>query len=160
MNEIESRFVSYLETTKNGSASTFTASLRVRNDFINPYILERVVDELKIDENGSNFLSTTKRRHTPDEYAAETFYLVLRKIEAASITEVFKRCPSLAPVTSVGETKEEKNQIHLGTGIVPSDCELSHPAAIIMDLRPHTSPNQQSEDSFDCSRVQKKSRRQ
>jgi len=152
---IESRFVSYWETTKNGSTSTFTASLRARKDFINPYILERVVDKLKIDEYGSNFSSTTKRSHSPDEYAAENFYLVLREFEAASLSEDSKRGSSLASVTSVGETKE-MNRVYDGSD--PSMCKLSHPAAINMQLPPHTSPNQQCGDSFHCSRVQKKSR--
>jgi len=155
MDAIESRFVSYWETTKNGSTPTFTASLRARKDFINPYILERVVEKLKIDEYGSNFFSTTKRRHTPDDYTAENFYLVLRELEAASISEDSKGISTLASVTSVGVTKEE-NRVHSGVGSEPSIRELSHPAAINMKLPPHTSPNQQGGDSFDCSRVQKK----
>jgi hypothetical protein len=158
MNATESRFVSYWKTTKIDSTPTFTASLRTRKDFINPYILERVVDKLKIDEYGSNFLSTTKRRHTPYDYAAENFYLVLREMEAASITEDTRRGSILASVTSVGVTKEEKNQTHFGNGNDPIMCELSNPEAFSMEFPPHTSPNQQGGDSFDCSRVQKKSR--
>jgi hypothetical protein len=157
MNNIESPFVSFWATTKNGSTSTFTSSLRVRKDFINPYILEHVVNKLKIDEYGSNFSSTTKRSHTPDEYAAENFYLVLRELEAAKITEDSKRGLALASVTSVGVTKEE-NRVHSGVGSEPSMCELSHPAAKNMELPPHKSPNQQGGDSFECSRVHKKSR--
>jgi len=155
---IESRFVSYWETTGNGSTPTFTASLRARKDFINPYILERVVDKLKIDEHGSNLLSTTKRSHAPDEYSAENFYLVLRELEAASVTEDSKGRSTLASVTSVGVTKE-MNRVHSGVGNEPSIRELSHPAAINMELPPpHTFPNQQGGDSFDCFRMQKKSR--
>jgi hypothetical protein len=156
MNEIESRFVSYWETTKNGSTSTFTASLRVRKDFTNPYILERVIDKLKIDEYGSNFSSTTKRRHTPDEYAAENFYLVMRELEAASVTEDSKRGLTLASVTSVGVTKEI-NRVYYGSD--PSMYELSHPAAINMEVTRNTFSNQQGEDTTDSSaRLQKKNR--
>jgi hypothetical protein len=81
---IESRFVSYWETTKNSSSPTFTTSLRGRKEFTNPYILESVVEKLKIDEFGSNFVSNSERRHTPDEYIAQDFYLVLRDLEVAS----------------------------------------------------------------------------
>ena len=81
---IESRFVSYWETTKSGSSPTFTTSLRARREFTNPYILESVVEKLKIDEYGSNFVSNSGRRHTPDEYIAQDFYLVLRDLEVAS----------------------------------------------------------------------------
>jgi hypothetical protein len=155
MDAIESRFVSFWETTKNGSNPTFTASLRARKDFINPYILERVVDRLKIDEYGSNFLSTTKRSHAPDEYSAENFYNVLRELEAASVTEDSMGGSALASVTSVGVTKE-MNRFHDGSD--PKMCELSNFSVINMELPPHTSPNQQGGYSFDCSRVQKKSR--
>ena len=81
---IESRFVSYWETTESGSSPTFTTSLRARREFTNPYILESVVEKLKIDEYGSNFVSNSGRRHTPDEYIAQDFYLVLRDLEVAS----------------------------------------------------------------------------
>ncbi len=37
-------------------------------------------------------------------------------------------------------------------------CELLHSVAINIELPPHTSPNRQSGDSIDFSRVQKKSR--
>jgi hypothetical protein len=80
----ESRFVSYWETTKSGSSPTFTTSLRARKEFTNPYILERVVEKLKIDEFGSNFVSNSGRRHTPNEYIAQDFYLVLRDLEVAA----------------------------------------------------------------------------
>jgi len=81
---IESRFVSYWETTKSGSSPTFTTSLRARREFTNPCILESVVEKLKIDDYGSNFVSNSGRRHTPDEYIAQDFYLVLRDLEVAS----------------------------------------------------------------------------
>ena len=83
---IESRFVSYWETTKSGSSPTFTTSLRARKEFTNPYILESVVEKLKIDEYGSNFVSNSERRHTPDVYIAQDFYLVLRDLEVASLS--------------------------------------------------------------------------
>jgi hypothetical protein len=81
---IEFRFASYWETTKSSSSPTFTTSLRARKEFTNPYILESVVEKLKIDEYGSNFVSNSERRHTPDEYIAQDFYLVLRDLEVAS----------------------------------------------------------------------------
>lgn len=114
MEAIESRFLSYWETTKSNSSPTFTASLRARKEFTNPYILERVVDKLKIDEYGTNFSTTSKRRHTPDEYVAEDFYLVLRELDAANASAM-KKSQTLELVTSAG-VKEEENNVHLDVG--------------------------------------------
>ena len=98
---IESRFVSYWETTKSGSSPTFTTSLRARKEFTNPYILESVVEKLKIDEYGSNFVSNSERRHTPDEYIAQDFYLVLRdvEVESASAAAVFQGGQSVSSLS-------------------------------------------------------------
>jgi len=122
---IESRFVSYWETTKSGSLPTFTTSLRARKEFTNPYILESVVEKLKIDEYGSNFVSNSGRRHTPNEYIAQDFYLVLRDLEVASASAatVLQGGQSVSSL-SVAEANVDKGRS------ATTDAFLSIPAQV------------------------------
>jgi len=153
----ESRFLSYWETTKSDSRPTFTASLRARKEFTNPYILERVVDKLKIDEYGTNFSTTSKRRNTPDEYVAEDFYLVLRDLEAANASALQKR-QTLGLVTSVG-VKEEESKVHLNLGSDARYDLILSPASQHSELRlPLSQHRQGEEESSTGKRKQKRSR--
>ena len=49
--EVEERFRGYWEATQNGHS--FTASLRSRKAFMNPYLLEEVIATFGIDDKGS-----------------------------------------------------------------------------------------------------------
>ena len=52
--------MSYWRATISGG-STFSASLRTRAEFSDPYILDRAVARLGVDERGSNFAPSSRR---------------------------------------------------------------------------------------------------
>lgn len=162
MEAIESRFLSYWETTKSSISPTFTASLRARKEFTNPYILERVIDKLNIDEYGTNFSTTSTRRHSPDEYVAEDFYLVLRELEAANAS-VLQKSHTFGMFTSVGVKEEEKDsKVHLDFGSDSRNGLFVFPASKHVERiepPPLLSQNRQGEEeSSTGKRLQKRSR--
>ena len=160
MEAIESRFLSYWEKTKSYSSPTFTASLRARKEFTNPYILERVIGKLKIDEYGTTFSTTSKRRHTPDEYVAEDFYLVLRELEAGNAS-VLRKSQTLGLVTSV-RVKEEEKKVHLDVGSYSRNGLFVFSASKHVEHIEPTPPlsqyRQGEEESSTGKRIQKRSR--
>ena len=58
--EVEARFLSYWRATISGF-SDFSASLRSRSEFSDPYILDRAVTRLGVNERGSNFAPPSRR---------------------------------------------------------------------------------------------------
>ena len=84
--EVEARFLSYWRATISGF-SDYSASLRSRTEFSNPYILDRAVTRLSVDESGSNFAPPSRRAlvHEETSIVALDSYRALREEQDASM---------------------------------------------------------------------------
>ena len=83
--EVEAQFLSYWRATISGF-SDFSASLRSRTEFSDPYILDRAVTRLGVYESGSNFAPSSRRAlvHEDTSIVALDSYRALREVQGAS----------------------------------------------------------------------------
>ena len=84
--EVEARFLSYWRATIS-AFSDFSTSLRSRSEFSDPYILDRAVTRLRVDESGSNFAPLSRRAlvHEDSSFVALDSYRALREEQEANM---------------------------------------------------------------------------